>query len=38
MTEGGTPPLHGTAADADQGQVKRWQAEFPYHWDADELV
>ena len=19
-------------------QVKRWQAEFPYHWDADDLV
>jgi Rieske Fe-S protein len=19
-------------------QVKRWRAEFPYHWDADELV
>lgn len=20
------------------GQVKRWRAEFPYHWDADDLV
>lgn len=21
-----------------QGQIKRWRAEFPYHWDADDLV
>lgn len=21
-----------------EGQAKRWQAEFPYHWDADDLV
>ena len=27
----------GGAALIDR-QVKRWQAEFPYHWDADELV
>ncbi|MDQ3856641.1 MAG: Rieske 2Fe-2S domain-containing protein [Chloroflexota bacterium] len=20
------------------GQVKRWRSEFPYHWDADELI
>jgi Rieske Fe-S protein len=23
---------------ADGGQIKRWRAEFPYHWDADDLV
>jgi Rieske Fe-S protein len=23
---------------ADREQVKRWRAEFPYHWDADDLV
>jgi Rieske Fe-S protein len=22
----------------DGGQHKRWRAEFPYHWDADDLV
>lgn len=22
----------------EDGQVKRWRAEFPYHWDADDLV
>jgi len=22
----------------DGGQIKRWRAEFPYHWDADDLV
>jgi Rieske Fe-S protein len=27
------------AAPAPEGgQVKRWGAEFPYHWDADDLV
>jgi Rieske Fe-S protein len=26
----------GRAADGDQ--LKRWRAEFPYHWDADDLV
>src|SRR5581483_3939901 len=28
------PPV-GSSAD---GQVERWRAEFPYHWDADDLV
>ncbi len=23
---------------AGAGQNKRWQSEFPYHWDADDLV
>jgi Rieske Fe-S protein len=23
---------------AGEGQIKRWRAEFPYHWDADDLV
>lgn len=31
-------PLQGNGEDAGAGQNKRWQAEFPYHWDADELV
>jgi Rieske Fe-S protein len=22
----------------NDGQIKRWRAEFPYHWDADDLV
>ena len=22
----------------ESGQIKRWRAEFPYHWDADDLV
>lgn len=22
----------------ERDQVKRWRAEFPYHWDADDLV
>lgn len=38
MSNGQTPPIHGSAADETSGQIKRWQAEFPYHWDADELV
>ena len=30
----------GTAPDQRglEGQAKRWRAEFPYHWDADDLV
>jgi arsenite oxidase small subunit len=33
-------PTIGTVADerGPEGQVKRWRAEFPYHWDADDLV
>ncbi|HEU5015368.1 MAG TPA: Rieske 2Fe-2S domain-containing protein [Roseiflexaceae bacterium] len=27
----------GGHSDADD-QVKRWRAQFPYHWDADDLV
>jgi nitrite reductase/ring-hydroxylating ferredoxin subunit len=27
----------GGQSDASD-QVKRWRAEFPYHWDADDLV
>jgi Rieske Fe-S protein len=23
---------------ADDSQIKRWRADFPYHWDADDLV
>jgi Rieske Fe-S protein len=25
------------AIGADEGQARRWRAEFPYHWDADDL-
>ncbi len=31
-------PIHGRVADAEQGHSKRWRSEFPYHWDADDLV
>ncbi len=32
-------PLSGAVDGADDaGQVKRWRAQFPYHWDADDLV
>jgi len=24
--------------DADDSQNKQWESQFPYHWDADELV
>jgi Rieske Fe-S protein len=27
----------GGARTAD-GQIKRWRADFPYHWDTDDLV
>ena len=26
------------AIGAADGQAKRWRAEFPYHWDADDLT
>jgi nitrite reductase/ring-hydroxylating ferredoxin subunit len=26
------------AEQGDGGVARRWQAEFPYHWDADDLV
>lgn len=38
MMEHDNPRIHGSAADTERGQVKRWRSEFPYHWDADELV
>lgn len=28
----------GAAERGPEGQVKRWRAEFPYHWDADDLT
>lgn len=31
--------VHAKASDpSERGQIKRWRSEFPYHWDADELV
>jgi Rieske Fe-S protein len=27
-----------SGAELVDGQIKRWRAEFPYHWDADDLV
>ena len=38
MIEGGRPPIVDSTADVDDGQNKRWRSEFPYHWDADDLV
>jgi arsenite oxidase small subunit len=26
------------AESAAEGQARRWRAEFPYHWDADDLT
>jgi Rieske Fe-S protein len=33
-------PVLVTVPDQEQrrAQVRRWRAEFPYHWDADDLV
>ena len=28
----------GTARGRSRQRLTRWQAEFPYHWDADDLV
>jgi Rieske Fe-S protein len=39
MIEGNQPPMADRSADQTEGeQRKRWQGEFPYHWDADDLV
>ncbi len=38
MIEGGRPPIVDSTVDVDDGQNKRWRSEFPYHWDADDLV
>jgi Rieske Fe-S protein len=38
MTQAGYDDAGPVEHAADGGQVKRWRAEFPYHWDADDLV
>ena len=38
MTEHERAIIHPTGEGSASRQVKRWQAEFPYHWDADDLV
>jgi Rieske Fe-S protein len=38
MTEFHYDDPNAVPAAIDGGQVKRWRAEFPYHWDADDLV
>lgn len=30
--------INPTGESRDSQSVKRWRSEFPYHWDADELV
>ncbi len=37
MSDGGRDVLQPGAGYAG-GQIKRWRAEFPYHWDADDFV
>ena len=38
MTQSRHDDTSAAAPAADGSQVKRWRAEFPYHWDADDLV
>ncbi len=38
MTEREREIVNPTGETAPNPQVKRWRAEFPYHWDADDLV
>ena len=38
MTQSHYDDLGSAERAADEGQIKRWRAEFPYHWDADDLV
>lgn len=38
MSEGNEIAAGSGAAELGDGQIKRWRAEFPYHWDADDLV
>ena len=38
MSEPGRRAIPLSDASDGAGQVKRWRAEFPYHWDADDLV
>jgi Rieske Fe-S protein len=40
MSERGIVDSAGQTPDGKQrsAEIQRWRAEFPYHWDADELV
>ena len=38
MTQPRYDDIGAEAPAAGGSQVKRWRAEFPYHWDADDLV
>ena len=38
MTEQERDIVNPTGEYHDQPQVKRWRTEYPYHWDADDLV
>ena len=38
MTDAGYEDTVPPERAPDGGQIKRWRAEFPYHWDADDLV
>lgn len=38
MTRREIAPDNATGARLGQSSLRRWRAEFPYHWDADDLV
>lgn len=38
MTEQERQIINPSGQSFESQQVKRWRSEFPYHWDADELV
>ncbi len=38
MTDRERTMIDPTGQSMESPQSKRWQAEFPYHWDADDLV
>ena len=38
MSEREREIVNPTGQSVESQQIKRWRDEFPYHWDADELV
>lgn len=38
MTEREAETVNPTGVSQTERQIKRWRSEFPYHWDADDLV
>ncbi len=38
MTEREREAVDPTGQSGEPAHAKRWRAEFPYHWDADDLV